>query len=255
MGGGLIQLIAVGEQDQFLTGDPEITFFKSVYKRHSNFSMEVKSQIFSGGVSFGTMNSCNISKDGDLIADICVKVNLGSLNEKNPNNVCVKELNMKCPCNKCNSKTIFSWVNSIGHALIEYVELEIGGYKIDKQYGEWFEIWSELTQNVEKKNAYNELIGKKDYSGFNINSFNNDLELLIPTNFWFCKNIGLAIPCIAITNHEIKVNIKWRPFDQLWISNKKNAVPLIPRFEASLLVDFIYLDLNERKKFCHRILK
>ena len=71
MGGGLIQLIAVGEQDQFLTGDPEITFFKSVYKRHSNFAMEVKSQIFSGGLSFGSMNSCIISKDGDLISDIC----------------------------------------------------------------------------------------------------------------------------------------------------------------------------------------
>ena len=84
--------------------------------------------------------------------------------------------------------SIFSWVNSIGHALIEYVELEIGGYKIDKQYVEWFEICSELTQNFEKKNAYNELIGKKDYSGYNINSFNGELDLLIPTNFWFCKN-------------------------------------------------------------------
>ena len=252
MGGGLIQLIAVGEQDQFLTGDPEITFFKSVYKRHSNFAMEVKSQIFSGGISFGSMNSCTISKDGDLISDIAIRVKLGSLNEKNINNICVKDLNMKCPCNKCNTKTIFSWVNSIGHALIEYVELEIGGYKIDKQYGEWFEIWSELTQNVEKRNAYNELIGKKDYSGYNINSFNGELDLLIPTNFWFCKNIGLSIPVIAITGHEIKLNIKWRPFDQLWISNKKNAEPLIPSFHAELYVDFIYLDLNERKKFSEK---
>ena len=82
MGGGLIQLIAVGEQDQFLTGDPQITFFKCVYKRHSNFAMEVKNQIFSGGVSFGSLNSCVILKDGDLIADIILNVKLGSLNEK-----------------------------------------------------------------------------------------------------------------------------------------------------------------------------
>ena len=249
MGGGLIQLIAVGEQDQFLTGDPEITFFKSVYKRHSNFAMEVRNQIFSGGVSFGATNCCNIQKDGDLISDMSIHIKLGSLNSKSKNRVCVKNLNIKCPCNKCSRKTVFSWVNSIGHALIEYVTLEIGGYLIDKQYGEWFEIWSELTQNLEKKNAYNELIGKKDPSGFNINSFNDDLELIIPMNFWFCKNIGLAIPCIAITNHDIKFNVKWRPFEQLWISNDANAEPIIPKFEASLFIDFIYLDLKERKKF------
>jgi len=249
MGGGLIQLIAVGEQDQFLTGNPQITFFKSVYKRHSNFAMEVKNQIFSGGVSFGSLNSCVILKDGDLISDIILNIKLGSLNKKTNNKVCVKDLNMKCPCNNCCKTTCFSWVNSIGHAIVEYVELEIGGYQIDKQYGEWFEIWSELTQNYEKRFAYNELIGKKEAAGFNINSFDDSLDLLIPMNFWFCKNIGLAIPCIAITNHDIKFNVKWRPFDQLWISNNKNAEPVMPSFEASLLVDFIYLDLQERKKF------
>ncbi len=249
MGGGLIQLIAVGEQDQFLTGNPQITFFKSVYKRHSNFAMEVKNQIFSGGVSFGSLNSCVILKDGDLISDIILNVKLGSLNKKSNNNVCVKDLNMKCPCNKCSKTTYFSWVNSIGHAIVDYVELEIGGYQIDKQYGEWFEIWSELTQNYEKRYGYNELIGKKEAAGFNVNSFDDSLDLLIPMNFWFCKNIGLAIPCISITNHDIKFNIKWRPFDQLWISNNKHAEPIMPNFEASLLIDFIYLDLNERKKF------
>lgn len=252
MGGGLIQLIATGEQDQFLTGDPQITFFKSVYKRHSNFSMEVKNQIFSGGVNFGSLNSCLIHKDGDLIADIILKINLGSLNQKTNNNVCVKDLNMKCPCNECNKSTSFSWVNSIGHAIIEYVELEIGGYTVDKQYGEWFEIWSELTQNHEKRYGYNELIGKKDYGGFDVNSFNDEMELLVPLNFWFCKNIGLAIPCLAITNHDIKFNVKWRQFDQLWISDDVNAEPNIPSFNASLLIDFIYLDLNERKKFSEK---
>ena len=154
MGGGLIQLIAIGEQDQFLTGNPQITFFKSVYKRHSNFSMEVRPQIFSGGVSFGSKNSCTISKDGDLISDISLHIKLDSLNISNANNICIKDLNMNCPCSKCNENNIFSWVNSIGHAIIEYVELEIGGYLIDKQYGEWFEIWSELTLNYEKKHGY-----------------------------------------------------------------------------------------------------
>ena len=252
MGGGLIQLIAIGEQDQFLTGNPQITFFKSVYKRHSNFSMEVRPQIFSGGVSFGSKNSCTISKDGDLISDISLHIKLDSLNITNTNNVCIKDLNMKCPCSKCNEDNIFSWVNSIGHAIIEYVELEIGGYQVDKQYGEWFEIWSELTLNYDKKHGYNELIGKKDQSGFNINSFNDSVELLVPLNFWFCKNIALALPIIAISKHDIVLNVKWRPFDQLWISSFKNVQPITPNFEASLFIDYIYLDLNEREKFVNK---
>ena len=250
MGGGLLQLIATGEQDQFLTGKPEITFFKSVYKRHSNFAIEVKPQVFSGGVSFGSLNSCTINKDGDLISNLSLHIKLGSLNKHNlEGNVCVKDLNLKCPCSKCNTESIFSWVNSIGHALIEYVELEIGGYMIDKQYGEWFEIWSELTQNFEKRYGYHELIGKKDQGGFNINSFNDNLELIIPMNFWFCKNIGLSIPIIAITNHEIKLNVKWRQFDQLWITNQSSAEAIPPSFDAVLLVDYVYLDLEERQKF------
>ena len=118
-----------------------------------------------------------------------------------------------------------------------------------KQYGEWFDIWTELTQNYEKKAAYYELIGKKDPGGFSVKSFQKDVELIIPLNFWFCKNIGLSIPCISITNHDIKVNIKWRNFNQLWISNSETEVPKTPEFRASLLIDYVYLDLYERKKF------
>ena len=252
MGGGLLQLIATGEQDQFLTGKPEITYFKSAYKRYSNFAMELKQQVFNGGVSFGSINSCVINKDGDLMSNLSLYIKLGSLNSNtNGSNVCLKDLSldMTCSCNKCNKESVFSWVNSIGHALVEYVEIEIGGYLIDKQYGEWLEIWSELTQTYEKKYGYNELIGKKDYGGFNINSFNNELELLIPLNFWFCKNIGLSLPLIAITNHEIKVNVKWREFNSLWISNNPKGQAMPPSFEASLYVDYVYLDLEERKKF------
>ena len=154
MGGGLLQLIATGEQDKFLTSKPEITYFKSVYKRYSNFSMELKQQIFLNDVNFGTINKCDIKKDGDLLSGLTLYVKLGSLNSSNnDNNICVKDLNLdlSCPCSKCTRESKFSWINSVGHALIEYVELEIGGYLIDKQYGEWFEIWSELTLTNEKK--------------------------------------------------------------------------------------------------------
>lgn len=254
MGGGLLQLIATGEQDQFLTGKPEITYFKSVYKRHSNFSLESKYETFSENVTFGTKCSCIISKKGDLLSGATLNVKLGSLNKvNNDNSICVKDLNLdlKCPCAKCSRESKFSWVNSIGHALIEYVELEIGNYIIDKQYGEWFEIWSELTLNNEKKKGFYEMIGKKDPKDFNIDSFDENIELLIPLNFWFCKNIGLSIPLIAITSHEVKINIKFRKFSELWISSNSLTEPISPEINANLLIDYVYLDLDERESFAN----
>lgn len=248
MPGGIIQLVAIGEQDKFLTGDPQITFFKSIYKRHTNYATEVKNLTFNGCVSFGGFSSCIIPKDGDLLYDILLQINLGSLNTRNKNIVCVKDLNMNCSCKKCNKKNIYSWVNSIGHAIFEHIDIEIGGQLIDRQYGEWMEIWGELTQNYEKRYGYNELIGKKEEAGFNINSFNDELELLVPLNFWFCKNIGHVLPLISITGHDIKINIKWRKFNDLWISNNKNSNPIEPKFNANLLINYIYLDVNERKK-------
>ena len=153
-------------------------------------------------------NSCKINKDGDLISDLSLYVKLDSLNLSNSNNICIKDLNMNCPCNKCNESNIFSYVNSIGHALIEYVELEIGGYLIDKQYGEWMEIWNELTLNEEHKNGYKNMVGKDI-------EITTEKTLIIPLQFWFCKNIGLALPLIALQYHEVKLNIKIADFKNL----------------------------------------
>ena len=72
------------------------------------------------------------------------------------------------------------------------------------------------------------MIGKKDFGNFRHNTFTDDLDLIVPLNFWFCKNIGSAIPCIAMKYHDINLNIKWRKFDDLWISNKDNIKPDIP---------------------------
>lgn len=233
MTGGLIQLVAVSEQDKFLTGEPEVTFFKKIYKRHSNFAVETKEQILSDSVEFGKKNTCKISKDGDLISALAVNIDLGSLNTSASRS----------------AGNVFSWVNSIGHAMIKYIEIEIGGFVIDKQYGEWFEIWNELTLPFDKKAGYNELVGKKDRAGYSYLSFQDSLNLIIPIKFWFSKNIGLAIPIVALTKHSIKINIMWEKFKRLWIANKSGVTPERPLFKASLLIDFVYLDVQEREKF------
>lgn len=255
MAGGLIQLIAKGPQDIFLTDNPEISFFKTVYKKHTAFAIETKEQYFNT-ITFGTKSVCNIAKDADLISNISIRITLPSLNTatimKNTK-LCMKDIDLDCFCEKCskkNTETIYGWVNSIGHVLIEYVELEIGGYIIDKQYGEWFEIWSELTQTAEKKPGYSEMIGKRDPPSFKPNTFSDSLELIVPLNFYFTRNIGLALPLVALYRNEIYVNVKWRQFEDCWISNKPNVRPsFVPKFMASLLVDYVFLELFEREKF------
>ena len=193
MTGGLIQLILKGIEDNFLTNNPEITFFKTVFRRHTNFSIETREQLFSSSLMFGARSMCKINKEGDLISNMIIKVDLPSLNVSNKlssiytnNNICVKEIcDCFCDkCNKCNKNRLpqFSWCNAIGHVIIDYVEIEIGGQIIDKHYGEWFEIWTELTQPQEKRQGYWEMIGKKEPTNFNYNSFSDNLTLYIPLN-------------------------------------------------------------------------
>ena len=125
MGGGLMQLVAYGAQDVYLTGNPQITFFKVVYRRHTNFSMEAIQQQFNGSAGFGKKVSCTISRNGDLIHRIYMQAKLGQLT--------------------IDGNGTSRWLNWLGHLVIKDVELEIGGQPIDKHYGDWMHIWNELT--------------------------------------------------------------------------------------------------------------
>ena len=241
MPGGLIQLIAIGAQDVYLTKKPEITFFKTVYRRHTNFATETFEDVFMNGIGFDKLISCDIQRKGDLLSNICLRIELPNLNGtvKNEDKSNVGE-----------NKNYFSWVNSIGHAIIDYVDIEIGGKVIDRQTGEWMEIWSEFSQTAEKRAGYNEMIGKTD--NFKC-QFNGPMSLYIPINFWFCKNIGLALPLIALQYHNIKLNIKFKPFEDCWVAKLNTPDGLTPdnnnELRASILVDYVFLDLKERKRF------
>lgn len=229
MPGGLIQLIAIGAQDVYLTQKPEITFFKTVYRRHTNFAIQTFEEVFANGTGFDKLVSTDIQRRGDLVTNMCLRIELPSLNLKNEN--------------------YFSWVNAIGHVIIDYIEIEIGGKVVDKQYGEWMEIWSEFSQTSEKRIGYNEMIGKTEcFKG----QFTGPMSLYVPINFWFCKNIGLSLPLIALQYHTVKINIKFKPFDSCWIaklSTPEDQKPHNNQLRASLLIDYAFLDLKERKRF------
>ena len=113
------------------------------------------------------------------------------------------------------------------------------------------EVWGELTQNEEKRTGYFEMIGKitDGLSTMNKEKFKGPLQLYVPLNFWFCRNIGVALPLVALQYHEVELSIKLRPFDECYITSDGSKIPNNNYILMCLLVDYIFLDIDERKKF------
>jgi hypothetical protein len=142
-------------------------------------------------------------------------------------------LQVKAPALTASSK----YVNYFGLRLINYVEIEIGGQKIDKHYSHWLYVWNELSLPVSKRYGYNEMVGA--YGGGVTAQ-----TLYIPLEFWFCRNIGLALPLIALQYHEVKININFEVADKCMTIASGQA-----GFTASIWVDYIFLDTDERRRF------
>lgn len=232
MGGALMQLVAIGAQDLFLTSNPDITFFKVNHRKYTNFSIESIEQTFSGSVDFGKKASVTVSRTGDLIHKTYLQVDLPAL---------------------VVSTTAHAWVEEIGHILISEVELQIGGQTIDKHYGEWLSIWNQLTQTEERLDGYNSMIGNTpDLTTTVVSSTIAAKTLYVPLQFWFCKNPGLALPLIALQFHEVKFNVTFRPFSECvnlppLSTGVTIAAPSLG--SASLYIDYIFLDTDERRQF------
>ena len=200
-----------------------------VYRRHTNFALEAIEQTFNGTVDFGRKVSCTVSRNGDLIHKVYLQVSL--------------------PAMTMSTGTV-AWTRNIGHVLIDSVNIEIGGQEIDKHYGDWLNIWNELTQTAEKEDGYNVMIGSTVELTVPAASI-PATTLYVPFQFWFCKNPGLALPLIALQYHEVKFNISFRPVSECYITSTNSAptsgTPSISN--ASLFIDYVYLDTDERRQF------
>ena len=285
MSGGLLQLVALGVQDVYLTSNPQITFFKQLYRRHSNFAMECIEQTFHGIPDFGKRISCSLSRNGDLISRIYLQATLPSVN--------VSET-----LGSSSSETTFQWVDHIGHALIQYVEFDIGGQVIDKQYGEWMYIWNELTLPTSKRGALDVMVGSDIKTCSNSPSVTNNIcdqiygafidpgryatcpsfrgannpessrvltvnkvsclpevTLYVPLEFCFCRHIGLALPLVALQYHEVKLTIQLTNLTYLCNILGPGEAPMFESVlanglsEASIWCDYIFLDKEERRRF------
>jgi hypothetical protein len=250
MGGGLMQLVAYGAQDIYLTGNPQITFFKVVYRRHTNFSMESIKQTFNGTADFGGSVSATISRNGDLVYRMYLEHELETAAE---------DLTM---------------VSNYGSRLMKEVELEIGGQRIDRHYGHWHSVYSQLTEfnpSGSTGTLYNKMVG----NGLGLNNSAASTEAVIapswtttiggkitgkiwvPLLFWFCRNPGLALPLIALQYHEVKVKITFETLNNLIFQDNNgtfgegNQVPATSPTKKSLDLwcDYIYLDTDERRRF------
>lgn len=240
-GGGLLQLVAQGKQDVFLTGNPQVTWFKMVYRRYTNFSIEQQIIPFDSQADFGRRITVLLPRKGDLLGALWLEINLPAITDS----ITGEPL---------------SYSNSVGHSLIQEVSIEIGSQEIDKQTGEWMELWSNLTVPADKVDAWNTMIGKTQSANYgnapssSINKY-GPIQLYVPLRFWFCKNPGLYLPLLALQHHPVRINITLRPLQQLFIYESPlkdpcdQTVAPVSITGMTMYGDFVHLDTEERRRF------
>ena len=254
-----MQLVAYGAQDVYLTGNPQITFWKVTYRRHTNFAMESIEQTFNGQADFGRRVTCTISRNGDLAYRTYLQVTLPEIAQ--------------------GSAKYARWLDFPGEQMISQVEVEIGGQRIDRQYGDWMHIWNQLTLSKEQERGYYKMVGNTTQLTYITDPNFDDVDgpcstasaaprnvcaprnalpettLYVPLQFWYCRNPGLALPLIALQYHEVKINLDLRPIDEcLWATDSLSTVAKASTayqqslVAASLYVDYVFLDTDERRR-------
>ena len=216
-------LVYSGKKDYYLTSNPTITYFTHVYKSKSNFYIEPILQNFNQSFDFNKKLSCNLSKIGDLLLDTYIYVKISNINELIDENT-----------NLINKNAKFAWAKKLGFALINKVELEIGGIIIDTLYGDWINIWYELSSDYEKQLLDN-LIGNT-HDIYSFSSKKDSFEMYIPLFFWFKKH-SLALPLIAIKYQNVNINVI--------INDKESICNIGPTHSIKIDENIIYFEENE----------
>jgi len=258
--GGLLQLVATGRQDIYLSGNPQTTFFKQVYRRYTNFSMETQRIPFDTAVDFNKLITVTIPRNGDLLSQLFLEIQLPEITPAGPVTMQPTGILTEAPTDYQTITNSVSWVNGIGYAMIDYVSVWIGQQEIDRQYGEFMYLWTQLTTPGSKRAGLQYMIGQQDV--YNDTTQTGPLRLFVPLHFWFCKNPGLALPLIALQATPIRIYIKLRNGnDMVFGTALENAVlngtacpstlvsspPIIT--DMTLWGDYIYLDVEERRRF------
>lgn len=234
MTGGLMQLAAKSAQDMYLTNNPQITLFKAVYHRHTNFAKEVIEQSFNETITnSGQVINSNISKSDalDLLSDLYLKITF-------PNE------------DISNNSTYQNWTNNTGHAYVKNAEFYLGSNRIETQTGTWLDIHNELTDSNKDEHA---MLNKHDAKDTYLKS-KNSLDALVsyvPMKFWFCRNPGLALPLCALQYQDVRLRLTTRGMYGLVNADRSSSnfayTPSAP--SVKLFAEYILLDTEERRRF------
>jgi len=257
MGGGLLQLVAYGAQDAYITGNPHITFWKVLYKRHTNFAMEAMRVNFTGSPAYGQRSVVVVNRNADLMFRTYLEVTLPDTRAAATGAATL------------NANYNVLWTaggrRRLGYLLIQQVEIEIGGQVMDRHYGEWLYLWESLTSPYDQSVRLDQMLGTNVQGTYSTPAGCNGRPgvLYVPLQFWFCRNPGLALPLIALQYHEVRLNFIFRQatdlvqntYDgtNLWPGGITQAAQFLPKFkDAAVYVDYIYLDTDERRRFAQQ---
>jgi hypothetical protein len=176
--------------------------------------MESIEQTFNGAAKLGQKFSCTIARNGDLLSRVYLECDLDA---------------------KVNVAT-----ERYGHQMIDYVEIEIGGQCIDKHYGEWMDVWSQLSSSTEELTKLDRLVNGDLRNG------SGNSKLYVPLQFWFCRNPGLALPLIALQYHEVKLNVQFKSSVLREDGTTADGANIA---QCCVFCDYIFLDTDERRRF------
>ena len=235
MTGGLLQLASYGIQDLYLSGNPQMTLFKTNYKRYTNFAAEVMKLPLTGTVGFNNTLTCKISSHGDLATKMYLKIDVEGNSDSNGK---------------------WAFCKNLGNILIDHVSFLINGTAIDKQYGEWLNIWNEIFRNPNHERSYNKMIGNtSDYT--TLTEENKAITLYIPLLFFFNRHNGLALPLIALNHSTLRLDVKLNKAEYCFVNEYEyhDGVEFLPTSVSltvsnpELYITYIFLDRDERRRF------
>ncbi len=223
MAGGLMQLVAYGAQDVYLTGQPKVTFFQAVYKRHTNFAMETIVQTVNGSASNGGRVSVTIARNGDLVGNMFLA--LQPANSSGTGTVVPDSDNVN---------TDACWM---AERAISDVELTIGGQRIDKHYQAWWRLYSELFLGEEDKAQWGKMTSTSQISIASAD------RVYLPLLFFFNRNPGLYLPLIALQYHEVRLDFNLTNYFANFFSTSAGV---------GVWANYVYLDTEERRRFAQK---
>jgi hypothetical protein len=249
-GGGLLQLVAYGSQDVYLTGNATVTFFKSVSRRHTAFAIESIQQTINGTVDWNQRVTATISRNGDLMYGAMLEITVPTIGA---------------------TKDV-SWVSGLAYAIVNVAELDIGGQRIDRITGQYLDMMQELAVKEEKQAGLNKMVGR-DWTGRDVFGLPARIggkkqpgKMYLPLDFFFAKSPNLALPIIALQYHEIKLTFTFAEVASClrsWVGasstetegwGKYGATPSDTfgstyKLDVALYIDYVFLDSDERRKF------